>query len=49
MRAAASLLFGPSFTQQAADYLGQVEALRKVKTKIKKVFSRPPAIAKAGS
>ena len=42
LRAAAPLLFGPSFTKQAADHLGQVEALRKVKGKGKKVFTRPP-------
>ena len=42
LRAAAPLLFGQSFTKQAADHLGQVEALRKVKGKGKKVFSRPP-------
>ena len=42
LRAAAPLLFGPSFTKQAADHLGQVEALRKVKGKGKKVFSSPP-------
>ena len=42
LRAAAPLLFGSSFTKQAADHLGQVEALRKVKGKNKKVFSRPP-------
>ena len=36
------LLFVQSFTTQAADHLGQVEALRKVKGKGKKVFSRPP-------
>ena len=42
LRAAAPLLFGQSFTEQAADHLGQVEALRKVKGKGKKVFSRPP-------
>ena len=36
------MLFGQSFTKQAADHLGQVEALRKVKGKGKKVFSRPP-------
>ena len=33
LRAAAPLLFGSSFTKQAADHLGQVEALRKVKGK----------------
>ena len=42
LRAAAPLLFGQSFTKQAADHLAQVEALRKVKGKGKKVFSRPP-------
>ena len=42
LRAAAPLLFGSSFTKQAADHLSQVEALRKVKGKNKKVFSRPP-------
>ena len=42
LRAAAPLLFGPSFTKQAADHLGQVEALKKVKGKGKKVFTRPP-------
>ena len=42
LQAAAPLLFGQSFTKQAADHLGQVEALRKVKGKGKKVFSRPP-------
>ena len=42
LRAATPLLFGPSFTKQAADHLGQVEALRKVKGKGKKVFTRPP-------
>ena len=42
LRAAAPLLFGPSFTKQAADHLGQVEALRKVKGKGKKVFSSAP-------
>ena len=42
LRTAAPLLFGQSFTKQAADHLGQVEALRKVKGKGKKVFSRPP-------
>ena len=42
LRAAAPLLFGQSFTKQAEDHLGQVEALRKVKGKGKKVFSRPP-------
>ena len=40
LRAAAPLLFRQSF--QAADHLGQVEALQKVKGKGKKVFSRPP-------
>ena len=43
LRAAAPLLFGQSFTKQVADHLGQVEALRKVKGKDKKVLSRPPA------
>ena len=43
--AAAPLLFGQSFTKQATGHLGQVEALRKVKGKGKKVFSRPPAKA----
>ena len=43
LRAAAPLLFGPSFIKQAAGHLGQVEALRKVKGKGKKVFTRPPA------
>ena len=42
LRAAAPLLFGPSFTKQAADHLGQVESLRKVKGKGKKVFTRSP-------
>ena len=42
LRAAAPLLFWPSFTKQAADHLSQVEALRKVKGKGKKVFTRPP-------
>ena len=42
LQAAAPLLFGPSFTKQAADHLGQVEAPRKVKGKGKKVFSRSP-------
>ena len=43
LRAAAPLLFGSSFTKQASEHLSQVEALRKVKGKRKKVFSRPPA------
>ena len=42
LQAAAPLLFGQSFTKQAMDHLGQVEALRKVKGKVKKVFSSPP-------
>ena len=42
LRAAAPLLFGPSCTKQAADHLGQVEALRKVKGKGKKVFYKAP-------
>ena len=37
LRAAAPLLFGSSFTKQAADHLGQMEALHKVKGKNKKV------------
>ena len=46
LQAAAPLLFGQSFTKQAADHLGQVEALRKVKGKGKKVFFKaPPAKA----
>ena len=48
LRAAAPLLFGQSFTKQAADHLGQVEALRKVKGKGKKVFSRPPCKSRSG-
>ena len=48
LQAAAPLLFGPSFTKQAADHLGQVEAPRKVKGKGKKVFSRPPAESHVG-
>ena len=40
--AAAPLLFGSSFTKQASEHLSQVEALKKVKGKGKKVFSRPP-------
>ena len=43
LRAAAPLLFEQSFTKQAADHLAQVEALRKVKGKGKKVFQGPPA------
>ena len=42
LRAAAPLLFGSSFTKQASEHLSQLEALRKVKGKGKKVFSRPP-------
>ena len=45
LRAAAPLLFGQSFTKQAADHLGQVEALRKVKGKGKRFFQGPPAKA----
>ena len=44
---AGALLFVQSFTTQAADHIGQVEALRKVKGKGKKVFSRAPP-AKTG-
>ena len=46
LRAAAPLLFGSSFTTQAADHLGQVEALRKVKGKNKRAFQAP--LTKAG-
>ena len=35
-------LFGQFFTKQVADHLGQVEPLRRIKGKSKKVFSRPP-------
>ena len=48
LRAGPPLLFGSSFTKQAADHLGQVEALRKVKGKNKKVFSRPPCKGRLG-
>ena len=40
LRAATLLLFGQSFTKQAADHLEQV--LRKIKGKVRKVLSRSP-------
>ena len=42
LRAATLLLFGQSFTKQAADHLEQVKVLRKIKGKVRKVFSRSP-------
>ena len=48
LRAAAPLLFGQSFTKQAADHLGQVEALRKVhERKRQEGFFKAPPPAKA--
>ena len=48
LRAAAPLLFDQTLTKQAAGHLSQVEALRKVKGKGKKVFSRPPCKNRSG-
>ena len=42
LRGAAPQLFDSAFTKQAADYLEQMETLRKAKGKGKKVLSRPP-------